>query len=275
MLPWFANHRRKKLTSEPFPPTWEEIIRRNVAHYCMLDENERSRLRALIQVFIAEKYWEGAGGLVLTDEIRVTVSAQACLLLLGLEHNYYRNVLTIIVYPSTVISPPRQPGAFEITRAPVEPGQPILGQAFRQGPVIIIWDAALRGGRHPELGHNVIYHEFAHKLDMLDGAADGTPPLRDRAEYRDWVTTCSKEYLRLKHDAEHGRKSFLDAYGATSEAEFFAVATEQFFDQPRQMVKQAPELYRVLKEYYRQDPVSRLERNTCAGEVVSDGPDGR
>jgi len=93
-------------------------------------------------------------------------------------------------------------------------------------------DAALHGGRHPELGHNVVYHEFAHKLDMLDGAADGTSPLRDRSEYRDWVQTCSREYLRLKHDAEHGKKSFLGAYGATSEAEFFAVATEQFFDQP-------------------------------------------
>lgn len=266
MLPWFTARRRKKLTAAPFPPAWEEIIRRNVAHYCRLDEDERKQLRALIQVFIVEKFWEGAGGLALTDEIRVTVSAQACLLLLGLEHNYYRNVLTIIVYPSTVMAPARRPGVFEIVLTPIEPGQPILGQAFRQGPVIIIWDAALRGGRHPDLGHNVVYHEFAHKLDMLDGAADGTPPLRDRAEYRDWVATCSAEYLRLRHDAEHDRKSFLDAYGATSEAEFFAVATEQFFDQPRQMVQQAPELYRVLKAYYRQDPLSRLDRNACAGE---------
>jgi len=98
---------------------------------------------------------------------------------------------------------------------------------------------------------------------VLDGAADGTPPLRDRAEYRDWVRTCETEYLRLKHDAEHGRKSFLNAYGATNEAEFFAVATEQFFDQPQLMIKRAPELYRVLKEYYRQDPVSRLGKNHC------------
>jgi hypothetical protein len=275
MLPWFAARRRKKLTSAPFPPAWEEIIRRNVSHYCMLSGEERAHLRALIQVFIAEKYWEGAGGLVLTDEIRVTISAQACLLLLELEHDYYRNVMTVIVYPSTVIAPPRQPGAFEIVRAPIAPGQPIVGQAFRQGPVIIIWDAALRGGRHPELGHNAVYHEFAHKLDMLDGAADGTPPLRDRAEYRDWVATCSAEYLRLKSDAEHGRESFLDAYGAASKAEFFAVATEQFFDQPRQMVRQAPELYRVLKAYYRQDPLSRIERNTCAGESDNSGSGGQ
>jgi MtfA peptidase len=258
MFRWFIDRRRKKLTRAPFPPLWEDIIRRNVAHYCILDDAERAHLRALIQVFIAEKYWEGAGGLELTDEIRVTISAQACLLLLGLPHNYYQNVESIIVYPSTVVPPQRKPGFFENTSTPVEPPHPIIGQAFRRGPVIIIWDAALRGGRHPESGHNVIYHEFAHKLDMLDGTADGTPPLRDRAEYRDWVLTCSREYLRLKHSTEKVKESFLDSYAATNEAEFFAVATEQFFDQPRLMIKYAPDLYRVLKEYYRQDPAERV-----------------
>ena len=264
MFQWLTNRRRKKLMEAPFPSEWEEIIQHNVAHYCMLDDSERANLRSLIQVFIAEKYWEGCGGLTLTDEISVTISAQACLLLLGLPHNYYQNVLTIIVYPSTVVPPRRKLGFFETALAPVEDAHPIIGQAFHQGPIIIIWDAALHGGRHPELGHNVVYHEFAHKLDMLDGAADGTPPLRDRAEYRDWVQTCSREYLRLKHDAERGKKSFLNAYGATNEAEFFAVATEQFFDQPLLMIKHAPDLYRVLKEYYRQDPAKRLERNNCA-----------
>lgn len=266
MFQWFANRRRKRLTEVPFPSAWEDIVRRNVAHYCMLDDAECKHLREMIQVFIAEKYWEGAGGLTLTDEIRVTISAQACMLLLGLPHNYYQNVETIIVYPSTVVPPQRKPGFFETAQAPVELSHPIIGQAFQQGPVIIIWDAALQGGRHPELGHNVIYHEFAHKLDMLDGAADGTPPLRDRSEYRDWVLTCSHEYLRLKHDAEHGRKSFLNAYGAINEAEFFAVATEQFFDQPRLMIKHAPDLYRVLKEYYRQDPALRSGQNNCTEE---------
>jgi len=115
---------------------------------------------------------------------------------------------------------------------PIEDSLPIIGQAFQQGPVIIIWDAALHDGRHPESGHNVVYHEFAHKLDMLDGAADGTPPLWNRTEYRDWVQICSREYLRLRHDVEHGKDTFINAYGATSEAEFFAVATEQFFDRP-------------------------------------------
>ena len=263
MFPWFIARRRKKLTQAPFPSSWEDTIRGNVTHYCMLKDAERANLRTLLQVFIAEKHWEGAGGLELTDEIRVTISAQACLLLLGLPHDYYRNVDTIIVYPSTVVPPQRKPGFFDHTAAPVAMEHPIIGQAFRQGPVIIIWDAALHGGRHPELGHNVVYHEFAHKLDMLDGATDGTPPLRDRDEYHDWVQTCSREYLRLKHDTEKGRKSFLNSYGATNEAEFFAVATEQFFDRPRSMIEHAPELYRVLKEYYRQDPLERVSQNYC------------
>lgn len=266
MFNWFSNRRRKKLNEAPFADAWEDIIRRNVAHYSMLENDERFHLRALIQVFIAEKYWEAAGGLELTDEIRVTISAQACLLLLGLHHNYYQNVESIIVYPTTVVPPRRKPGFFETTITPVELEQPIIGQAFLRGPVIIIWDAALNGGRHPEFGHNVIYHEFAHKMDMLDGAADGTPPLRDRAEYRDWVETCSREYLRLKDDILKGRKSFLNAYAGTNEAEFFAVATEQFFDQPRLMIKQAPDLYRVLQEYYRQDPFGRISRKVSDEE---------
>lgn len=263
MFSWFTGRRRKKLALAPLPPAWEEIIQRNVAHYCMLDDAERAHLRSLIQVFIAEKYWEGCGGLTLTDEIRVTISAQACLLLLGLPHNYYQNVFTIIVYPSTVVPPQRKLGFFETTFEPMEVAHPIIGQAFQQGPVIIIWDAALHGGRHAGSGYNVVYHEFAHKLDMLDGAANGTPPLRDRKEYSDWVRICSREYLRLQRDIEKGKPTFLDGYGATNEAEFFAVATEQFFDQPLLMIKHAPDLYRVLQEYYCQDPAKRVGRSNC------------
>ncbi len=274
MFGWFIKRHRKKLIQAAFPLLWEDIIRRNVAHYCSLDDAERSHLRALIKVFIAEKHWEGAGGLELTDEIRVTISAQACLLLLGLPHNYYKNVRSIIVYPSTVVPPQRKPGFFENVTTPLDPAHPIIGQALLQGPVIIIWDAALHGGRHPESGHNVIYHEFAHKLDMLDGMADGTPPLKDRDEYRDWVLTCSREYLRLKNNTEKGKRSFLDPYAATNEAEFFAVATEQFFDQPQLMMKHSPDLYRVLKEYYLQDPFERVSRNNCDGEEKEKGNKG-
>lgn len=254
MFRFFTDRRRRKLIQAPFPASWEEVLHRNFAPYGLLDDAGRAHLRALIQVFAAEKNWEGAGGLKITDEIRVTISAHACLLLLGLSHDYYRNVMSIIVYPSTVVPPERRAGFFETTLDPVKQAEPILGEAHLQGPVIIIWDSVQRSARHPSSGHNVVYHEFAHKLDMLDGLADGTPPMRDRSEYRDWVQTCSREYLRLKESSEKGELSFLDAYGATNEAEFFAVATEQFFDHPQVMLDHAPELYRVLQEYYQQDP---------------------
>ncbi len=255
---WFKRRRRKKLLAEGFPGTWEAIIRRNVAHDQWLDAEEQQHLRDLVRVFVAEKSWEGCGGLVLTDEIRVTVAAQACLLILKLPDDLYRKVRSILVYPSTVTIPPRRPGAFEILNQPVRESQPILGEAQLRGPVILVWDAVKRMGRHPESGHNVVYHEFAHKLDMLDGRADGTPPLAKRSEIQRWSEVCSREYLALRERKARGQESLLDAYGATNEAEFFAVATEHFFDQPIALRSRHPELYDVLRAFYRQDPSKRV-----------------
>jgi Mlc titration factor MtfA (ptsG expression regulator) len=260
MFHWFREHQRVETRKRPFPAEWETIVSANVVHYRMLDAAERTELRAMMQVFLEEKQWEGCGGLELTDEIRVTIAAQACLLQLGMPHDYYRNVESIIVYPSTVVSPERKPGVFESVGVQPEGSTPILGQAFIRGPVILVWDAVLRGARHPEQGHNVVYHEFAHKLDMLDGAADGTPLLADREQVNEWVAVCSREFQRLRNVAEQGHKTFLDAYGATSEAEFFAVATEEFFDRPLVLQKHAPDIYHVLAAYYRQDPADRVLR---------------
>jgi Mlc titration factor MtfA (ptsG expression regulator) len=263
VLTWFRKRRRKKLLAKPFPAEWEAIIQRNVAHDRWLAPEERRRLRDLIRVFIAEKRWEGCGGLDLTDEIRVTIAAQACILVLELPHALYRNVRSILVYPSTVVMPPRRPGAFEVPIQPVGGPLPVLGEAQLRGPVILVWDAVRRTGRHPESGHNVVYHEFAHKLDMLDGRADGTPPLHGRAEYQRWVRVCSREYLALRERSVLGKSGLLDAYGATNEAEFFAVATEQFFDQPVALRGRHPELYEVLQAFYRLDPAARVEARSA------------
>jgi len=257
LLHWLRSRRRKKLLREPFPPGWDAILRRNVPHFAVLDRDEQRRLRDLIRVFIAEKDWEGCGGLALDDEIRVTIAAHACLLVLDLPDELYRNVQSILVYPSTVVTPPRSIGSFEVPRAPQRGPMPILGEAQQRGPVILVWDAVKRAGRHPEKGHNVVFHEFAHKLDMLDGAADGTPPLHDGAEYRRWVEVCSREYLALRERSQQGRHDLLDAYGATNEAEFFAVATELFFDRPKALRSHHPDLYEVLERFYRQDPAAR------------------
>ena len=257
MFRWLADRRRRKLTRAPFPSAWEEILQRNSAHYRVLDGDEKTRLRALVQVFVAEKNWEGAGGLEITDEVQVTVAAMACLLYLGLSHDYHRNVESIIVYPSTVLSQAIRHGFFEIVTEPVEEEAPIDGEAFEGGPVIITWDAAVECSRHPGSGGNVVFHEFAHKLDLLDGVFDGTPPLAGREEYGEWARRCSMEYARLGREAKRGRDSFLDPYGAVDEAEFFAVATEHFFDRPHILRERAPELYRLLSGFYRQDPAER------------------
>ena len=260
MFHWIRDYHRDEVRKRPFPSEWDSFVRANVIHYRMLDDIERSELCATMQVFLEEKNWEGCGGLDLTDEIRVTIAAQACLLQLELPHDYYRNVASILVYPSTVVTPERSPGIFERVVGPVDASTPILGQAFAKGPVILVWDAVLHGARHPEQGHNVVYHEFAHKLDMLDGVADGTPVFANREQFAEWVAVCSREFLRLRRLAEKGRKTFLDAYGAKNEAEFFAVATEEFFDRPLALQQNTPDLYRVLNAYYRQDPAGRVNR---------------
>lgn len=260
MFHWFRDHRRTTLRERPFPARWQAVAEANLPHYRLLDGAERGELHAMIQVFLEEKQWEGCGGLELTDEIRVTIAAQACLLQLGLPHDYYRNVASILVYPSTVVLPEHRPGVFERPDAPVEAPGPILGQAFARGPVILVWDAVLHGARHPEQGHNVVYHEFAHQLDMLDGAADGTPPLAGSEQLAQWVEVCSREFQRLRRLEETGQRTFLDSYAAHNEAEFFAVATEEFFDRPLALLIHSPDLYRVLGDYYRQDPAARAQR---------------
>lgn len=260
MFNWFRDQRRAEIRQRQLPPEWEAIIKANVVHYGALDTAERDELCAIMQVLLEEKQWEGCGDLELTDEIRVTIAAQASLLLLGLEHNYYRNLESILVYPSTIVPPQHRPGVFEQITGPIDIPVPLLGQTSPLGPVILVWDDVLHSARHPGHGHNVVYHEFAHKLDMLDGSADGTPPLTGRDQLAEWVAVCSIEFLRLRHLAEQGHKTFLDVYGASNEAEFFAVATEEFFDRPLDLQQHAPDLYQVLNDYFRQDPAERLSR---------------
>lgn len=256
---WFEERRRKKILGTPFPEAWLRILERNMAHFRCLDAVERGRLSDLVQLFIADKNWEGCGGLELNDEIRVTIAGQACLLVLNLEHVLYANVETILVYPSTVV-PKRIDESIFALPGIVHDVMPLLGEAHRRGPVILTWDAVRRSGRHPELGHNVVYHEFAHKLDMLDGAVDGVPPLGDDAEYARWREVFKAEYERLHALSASGREGVLDPYGTTDEAEFFAVVTEAFFDAPGELAEQHPELYGVLSAFYRQDPRAREQR---------------
>lgn len=258
MLEWWHERKRAKILATPFPAEWEAHLVRNVAHYARLDDEQRARLRELVQVFIAEKHWEGCGGLTLTDEMRVTIAAQACLLVLELPHRMYREVESIFVYPGVVKRPEQAQGVFMRSRDLIAQGAVALaGEAHVRGPVVLAWDRVLRGGQRPCDGENLVYHEFAHKLDMLDGSPDGTPPLRNREELQRWVAACEAAFLELQRRTARGEPTLLDSYGATNEAEFFAVATEHFFDRPGELRRVLPDLYQVLASFYRQDPAEQ------------------
>jgi Mlc titration factor MtfA (ptsG expression regulator) len=254
---WLRKRRRDRILAEPFDDRWNDHLQRNMGAWPSLLAEEKAHLRQLVQVFVAEKNWEGLGGVEMDDEIRVTVAGQACLLVLALPHDLYRQVESILVYPSTVEAPPPPRSIFDTSARLAHGGMPVLGQAFDRGPLILAWDAVVRGGRNAHDGHNVVFHEFAHKLDMLSGGADGVPPLHDKATYQRWVAVFQREWDALHEGQSKGRRTFLDAYAGKSPAEFFAVATEQFFEQGVAMKRRHEELYEVLQGFYRQDPASR------------------
>jgi Mlc titration factor MtfA (ptsG expression regulator) len=257
LFAWLERRRRRRLLAAPFPADWLAHLRRNVAAYEILTGAEQARLRDDLRVFIAEKSWEGCGGLSVTDEVRVSIAAQACLLLLGVEHDYFAHVQTVLVYPTAYRSPDGEVGPDGVVRE----GIGRHGEAWRGGPVVLAWDEVRAGGQNHRDGRNVVLHEFAHQLDFLDGLIDGTPPLRDAEQYREWQRVMTAEFDRLRADVGRGRATVLDAYGATDPAEFFAVATECFFEKPRQLQERHPEVYGALRGYYCQDPACWFARS--------------
>ena len=248
---WLKERRRRRILAEPFPAAWFEPLHQDFALYSRLSPPEQARLRDDVRVFVAEKNWEGCRGLTMTDEVRVTVAAQACLLLLAVDHDYFHHVQSILVYPSAFEVP-----AHDVLGANVviEGTQGALGQAFYRGPVLLAWDDVLAGGRGLTDGRNTVLHEFAHQLDFLDGGLDGTPPLRSRAQARRWRQVMTAEYERLGRDLDRGRRTLLDEDAADNESEFFAVATEFFFGRPSDLKRDHPRLFELLRDYYHQDP---------------------
>ena len=236
------------------PDDWVDIVERNVAHWALLDDGERERLGDLMEAIVGDKRWEAANGFALTDEIRTVIAAQAALLILGLDFDWYRAVQAIVVHPSTVMSHESRPGP----AGTMEDGPfPLLGLADSNfGPVLIAWDEARANARHPEWGHDVVLHEFAHKLDMLDNVVNGTPPLHRREDGSHWYDVCTRELALLRA----GEGWPLRDYGGTDPGEFFAVATEAFFDVPLELEAAKPDLYRILRDFYRQDPATRARR---------------
>jgi MtfA peptidase len=258
----FKQRRRNRLRAAPFPLDWLTIIEKNVRFYACLPEADRLELRGLIQVFLAEKVFEGCGGLVLTDEIKVTIAAQACLLLLHRDTDIYPKLATVLVYPSAYIAKTIKPIGSGLA---LEGENVNLGESWTNGIVVLSWDEIRAGASDFQDGRNLVLHEFAHQLDREDGAVDGTPLLVERSQYVVWARVLNAEFERLKRESWMGRPTVLDEYGATDHAEFFAVATECFFEKPRVLEKRHPELYAELRSFYRQDPATLLPQTHRPG----------
>ena len=252
----FRNRRRKFLRTLPLKPEWLEFLEKNLEIYRRLPASLKEELHGHIQVFLHEKSFEGCGGLELSDEIKITIAAQACLLLLNRKTNYYPKLVSILVYPSTFIVKDQRDGL-----GVVIPAQSRLGESWRTGIVVLAWDEVLSGAHNPDDGDNVVLHEFAHQLDQEDGEADGTPILEKRSQYMSWARVLSKEFKSLQKNSFKELATVMDHYGATDAGEFFAVATETFFEKPQQMKLKHPELYDELKSYYKVDPLTWVLKN--------------
>ncbi len=252
--------KRRRIRRTPFPPGWRIILHRNMRFWSGLTADEQARIEDEIRFFIAERHWEGCGGLTLTEEIQVIIAAQACRLLLGRPGERFSNVTAILVYPSGYFA--RNPeqsvlgGPPRIQRAD---GTPVLGQAYDRGPVILSWRHTLEGAIVGDDGENVVLHEFAHKLDMANGVVDGTPRMDSPAQARAWHEAMSEASGRLAESQRLGLPAPLRPYALTNPGEFFAVATEVFFERPEELYDWDATLYDALAGWYRQDPRSRVE----------------
>lgn len=206
---------------------------------------------------MGEKKWEGCGGLTITEEIKVTVAAQLSILVLGFQQQYFDNVLTILVYPDVYVAPGKTMTGAGVV---VEGKSAREGEAWYRGPVILSWADVLSSGRGQRRGHNLVLHEFAHQLDMMNGRdADGVPRMESPDQATRWITTLKAEYERLCHGCRHRGRPIIDCYGTTNLAEFFAVATELFFECPREFRYRHGQLFSLFREYFRQDPSRRFE----------------
>ncbi len=231
-----------------FKDEWVAYLENNLPLYARFPQELRLRIHEKIRQFVATTFFEGCNGLELTDEMILTVAGQACMLVINREGRPYPNLNTVLLYPSTFSS--RVTNSMGGTST-----QHRLGESWSNGTVILAWDSVEHGARNVFDGHNVTLHEFAHQLDSELGSTDGVPRLHDKATYHIWGQVIHDGYQELVNHAERRRKTVLDPYGATNPAEYFAVATEAFFEKPKQLLKKRPELYAQLKGYYLLDPI--------------------
>jgi Mlc titration factor MtfA (ptsG expression regulator) len=245
MFKFLRDIHRAKVRERPFPPEHLAIIEKNVAYFAKLSPEEKSQLIGHVQVLLDEKTFEGAGGLEMTDTIRLTIAAQASVLLLHRDTDYYPGLVSIVVYPAAYVGKTR--------KGFIEDDQARLGESHSYDRVVVAWDAVRSGAANIQDAHNVVLHEFAHQLDYEDGLYDGTPSLPNRSAIRTWARVFSEDFQKLAAEGD----DVLDDYGAENSAEFFAVATETFFEKPTQLRAKHPKLYEQLALYFKQDPAKR------------------
>ncbi len=247
---WFRSRRRRKLASRPFPAEWDQWIKQNVAHVAGLSPEEYARLKTWINIFHAEKYWEGCDGLEITDEMKATISAQAGFMARGLGEYYFDHLKTILVYPHIVYRADRTFQGGVVSEEPF--GR--IGEALKAGPMSLVWPQVLEDGQRADTGHNVVFHELAHVLDWADHYFDGTPDLDSADLFERWQQTIKTEYQALFNAVRRGRSTLIDPYGATNMAEFFAVSTECFFELPHLLSARHPVWFGLLREFYKINP---------------------
>jgi len=261
---FLKERRRNRLRARPFPNEWLNIIKNRVAFFVRLSATDQAELLDHIQVFLAEKGFEGCAGLEITDEIRVTIAAQACLLLLHRRTDYFPWLLTILVYPSTYLVEENRP-----VEGPVwgEGKMSRLGETGRtMGSMVLAWDAVKSGAADPSDGKNVVLHEFAHQLDYENFAADGAPALATREQQMSWREVMRTEFASLRAADDTGIPTLLDTYGATNPAEFFAVSVEAFFERPSALCSRHPKFYAELQRYFNQSPIDYSAERSVRGD---------
>lgn len=253
--------------SRPFPEAWLTLLTDGLNIYSCLSSQEQVRLRQLILIFLARKKFYGCAGLVVTDQMRIIIAAEACLLLLNHGWAVYPKLSSILIYPS----------AFRVRREELQADgvvnsseHHLLGESWSSGRVILSWDDVENGATDFTDGHNVVLHEFAHQLDAESGTTNGAPPLRHNT-YKSWSRVFTENFEDLRERSRRRQTTVMDTYGATNPAEFFAVATETFFEEPQQLHDRRPDLYEELCQYYQLDPRNwHLQRATQGAGTLTD-----
>ena len=258
MFNWLERRRRRHLRRTPFPAQWLTYVLENVPYFSVLPPEDQEELLGHVRVLLDEKHFEGCRAFDITDEVRVTIAGHAACLLLHRVADYFPKLRTILVYPSLFLVEDHYPDEDGIVSTGADEH---AGQSWDLGAVVLAWDEVVRSSNPSREGYNVVLHEFAHQLDLADHFADGTPSLRDEAHYERWIEVFKAGYDDLIRDVRRGRRTVIDEYGATSEAEFFAVATEAFFETPLRLRRKHPDLYGELSAYFRQDPADLVEKH--------------